>query len=463
MSAVRRKIRSKCSHMQPISVGEVPAVPGYELEEAFKGHHGHALMVHLASHPTTCIHCPSTDLAKDGEEMRYFTHTPYLCKSVQVFVVRQSYRCAECGGTFSEPLTGLDEARNMSAALVDYIRNHPETPRKKMAREVGVSEGTVQAVLTDYACEIIARRENKLPPCIGVDEVYLSRRKARCVIVDLTTNSHFRLLDNNTEATLKAAFAEYSNLDQVKVVVIDMSHHYRWLIEETFKNATIVNDFFHVVHIADRCREDVRRAAAKDAPRSLRKVLRSRRGFWPSVGEPDSPVGSQLMLFAIDVIFLAQEAYESFRTLFKQARNSQECAGLYDHWEDSLPRELRTHFKPLTRAVNNHRDELFAYADYRLTNSPTEALNRTIKNLHRQMPRAKIETLDHYLIIHAELKRLAQSSQNPQPAPSPAAHTPAVDPSKAACAKRSQSMSARRKAPKKANIDSQSKTKRRRA
>ncbi len=386
---------------------DVPSVPGYITEQAWEGPRQYVLLVRPVATEPVCIAGHEVHQCKDGTEICTFVHVPCRGKSVMVNVIRQSYRCSECGATYCTPLIEIDDVRRMSRDLIQHIRTHPETPSDKMAREVGLSEGSVLHVLSDYAWEIIARRNGKLPLLLGIDEIYLGGIP-RCVITDLAENRHFRLLENNTDKTMKNELRCYDNRSEVVAVAIDMNFSYRWLIEELFEKATIVIDLFHVIALADQCREAVRKAAVRSAPRSKRPVLRARRSFWEDVGRPESPIDGQMPLFGNDLITRAKQAHEDLRAIFRDARSARDGAMLWDAWEDALLLDLRPYYEPLIRALHTYRDEIFAHCDLRLTNGYTEGHIARIRTLHRQMPSARIKTLDHHLIIRAELKRLAE-------------------------------------------------------
>src|SRR5690606_4229632 len=54
-----------------------------------------------------------------------------------------------------------------------------------------------------------------------------------------------------------------------------------------------------------------------------------------------------------------------------------------DEWAAKIPEELVGAFSPLTTALTNWRDEVFAYFDHRATNAYTEALNGLARVVNR--------------------------------------------------------------------------------
>jgi transposase len=69
---------------------------------------------------------------------------------------------------------------------------------------------------------------------------------------------------------------------------------------------------------------------------------------------------------------------------FVEWSNWRERCWLYDAWLVKLPSELQPAFKPLTTAVYNWRNEIFAHFDYgRVTNAYMEAVNGMAKLIAR--------------------------------------------------------------------------------
>ena len=58
-----------------------------------------------------------------------------------------------------------------------------------------------------------------------------------------------------------------------------------------------------------------------------------------------------------------------------EATDRQKADSHYEDWVCRLPTELRPHFKEITTAFKNWRNEIFNYWDHRITNAFTESLN----------------------------------------------------------------------------------------
>lgn len=55
----------------------------------------------------------------------------------------------------------------------------------------------------------------------------------------------------------------------------------------------------------------------------------------------------------------------------------------YHDWKAKIPKQLQSAFEPLTKAMANWEEEVFAYFDHRITNAYTESLNGLIRVINR--------------------------------------------------------------------------------
>jgi transposase len=55
----------------------------------------------------------------------------------------------------------------------------------------------------------------------------------------------------------------------------------------------------------------------------------------------------------------------------------------YHEWKAKIPKQLHSAFEPLTKAMANWEEEIFAYFDHRITNAYTESLNSLIRVINR--------------------------------------------------------------------------------
>jgi transposase len=103
--------------------------------------------------PEVCPRCgvENPRVYKHDQQDQTFMDTPMHGKRVGIQVVRQRWRCLECGKTFQQLLPEMDEKRNMTRRLVDYIQQRSLVRTfTEVADDVGVNEKTVRNVFSEY-------------------------------------------------------------------------------------------------------------------------------------------------------------------------------------------------------------------------------------------------------------------------------------------------------------------------
>jgi transposase len=83
---------------------------------------------------------------------------------------------------------------------------------------------------------------------LGIDEHFFTRKQGfATTFVDLKNHKVFDVVLGRYEADLKEFLETLPGKENVRIIVIDLSEHYRRLIEKYFPNALIVADRFHVI------------------------------------------------------------------------------------------------------------------------------------------------------------------------------------------------------------------------
>ena len=116
--------------------------------------------------PEVCPRCgvENPRVYKHDQQDQTFMDTPMHGKRVGIQVVRQRWRCLECGKTFQQLLPEMDEKRNMTRRLVDYIRERSLVRTfTEVADDVGVNEKTVRNVFREYVALLEEDREIEAP------------------------------------------------------------------------------------------------------------------------------------------------------------------------------------------------------------------------------------------------------------------------------------------------------------
>jgi len=118
--------------------------------------------------PDVCPRCgvENPRVYKHDQQEQAFVDTPMHGKRVAVHVVRQRWRCRECNATFQQLMPEIDDKRNMTRRLVQYIRERSLVRTfTEVADDVGVDEKTVRNVFREYVATLEAAHEIEAPTC----------------------------------------------------------------------------------------------------------------------------------------------------------------------------------------------------------------------------------------------------------------------------------------------------------
>ncbi|HYP26452.1 MAG TPA: ISL3 family transposase [Blastocatellia bacterium] len=317
-----------------------------------------------------------------------FRDLPSLGKASSIVVKRKRYRCRNCGATFLLPLKEMDERRQMTARLVDWIKRESiKRTFASIAAEAGVDEKTVRNLFHEYTDELAKQYNPLKPKWLGLDEIHLIR-KPRAIITNLETRTVVEMLKDREKATLEAYFATWGwpDLWSVKVVAMDMWRPYRDLASKAFPQATLVVDKFHVLRLTNFCMDQIRKEVKGELPHADRRSLRKdrfillRRTKELSMKEV---LFKDMWLASLPDLAEAYRLKEAFYDIY-DASSRALAERLYENWKESIPPgRVKTAFTPLLMACKNWHAEIFNYFDHRQTNATTEALNSLVRHAHR--------------------------------------------------------------------------------
>lgn len=177
----------------------------------------------------------------------------------------------------------------------------------------------------------------------------------------------------------------------IEAVSVDMWAPYLKVVRATLPDALVVCDKFHIVRIAGKALDGVRR-------RLQRRTGRSRRtsGFEPSLfrirhallADPERlrPKKQQQLaaaLFAYPDLAKAYGLYQSLRQLYAEATAENARERLHRFYED-VERSGLLEFRGLVYgAFRNWEDEILAYFEARITNGYAEGITNKIKVIKR--------------------------------------------------------------------------------
>jgi transposase len=313
---------------------------------------------------------------------------PILDRPVTLQVHIRRFKCSDCHHRPWEKSETFGDRVKWTDRLYHQVRQEflHGCPCEELAHRYGLSARTVFRWTFEKSH---GARPRKLGRALGIDE-YARRKGHRynTIIVDLDKGRPITTFKGRRVEDVVAWFKSrpQKELDQVEVVVLDMSKSFYSAIEEVFGDHVQVIDRFHVVKQAVEALDSVLRSVQKQLDREEAKELKKLRRRWlKSANQLDVDEliaradGRRRFPELREVIDWIQDlrkgferkyekpAREALLKLMERARESaqealQGIAGTLSRW-----------FEPIAR-----------YIRHRYTNGMTEGFNNKIKLIQRR-------------------------------------------------------------------------------
>jgi transposase len=338
---------------------------------------------------TGCLACeilknvPSA-VHRHGTEQQKFRDISAFGKKVWIVIERRRFRCSFCRATWSEPVPALHTKRLMTARLEDYIiRRCFVSTNTDVAREIGVDEGTIRNVFRDYVVRQKAAVKFETPEILGIDEIHMVGN--HCVLTNIGKRSLFDLLPSRSKEHLAPYFRDMPDKGNVRVIAADMWRPYHQIADQFFPERLVVVDKFHVVRMAnkglDNVRKHVGRLRSKEEKIRLkdeRFLLYERKGRLT----PDEWDRVNGWLKAFPLLKAAYSIKEAFFDAFDEDTRAAGEKAL-DRCILSIPSALDPYFSEMITAVGNWKPRILNYFEGKVTNAYTESYNSLIRVVDR--------------------------------------------------------------------------------
>lgn len=270
-----------------------------------------------------------------------------------------------------------------------------------VARRTKLSTRTIRDILCAYGTQLEKTRLPVLPRVLGIDGVYINKVE-RFVMTDLEKNLIVNLIPSATDAGLMEMLPTLSGLRNIEIVVMDMCHRFRHLIQNLIPDAVIVIDRYHVQQYANKAVDAVRKAVrAQLKAMCHRKLLRKR---WKSLTKQqrrELAVWFRRYPEVRDAYYMKEKFGEIWHSSCSATARTR-----FDEWLNlllSCPKLVRDSYTRMARMIKRWHTHIFNYFDYRYTNAFTERSNRRIKQMVREGNGYKFETVRIRLIFGQDI------------------------------------------------------------
>jgi len=363
-------------------------LPGASVIDVSFGVEGVIVTVRLRRRRRVCSRCGQTGRRVHAHDRRHKRWRHLDLGSSRCFIECELRRvwCPDCGAQFEAVAwarAGSRYTRDFEDVVAWLAQQMAKTPIAGLLRIAWDSVGRiVERVVADHLDE---RRLNGLV-AIGVDEIsYRRHHRYLTSVVDHVAGAIVWCAPGRNAQTLQTFFeALGERRHSIRAVSIDMSGGYEKAIRESIPDAEICFDPFHVVRLAQRAVDQVRRDEWNAHERSHTPKGKWIKGTrWSLLKAPEKQNIEQLALLhevqhANKPMFRAFLLKEELRLLY-QLEDSALAPAHLDAWLAWASRSKLDPFVKLARTIREHREGILAATRLGLTNGRLEGLNSRIR------------------------------------------------------------------------------------
>lgn len=315
--------------------------------------------------------------ARSWRHLQFFQFEAYLHASIP------RVQCQECGKTTQVPVPWARKGSGFTQffeALVVALCQ--AMPVNTVAGHLNLGDDAVWRIVKHYVSMARAREDFSDVNAVGIDET-ASRRGQNYISVfhDLKAG---RLLfacpgrDHETVAAFAADLeAHRGRADAVTAACIDMSKAYIRGVGKHLPKAAITFDVFHVIALANKAVDEVRREEVRREP-----VLRRSRWTWlkdchrwslKQINQYHHLSRTRLKTAR------AWRLKEALRDIFATADSSAQASEQFERWYSWARRSRIEQMKTLAASLRAHLPGILNGFDSRLSNGRVEGINSLIQ------------------------------------------------------------------------------------
>jgi len=348
------------------------------------------LRVEPSTRPTHCLCCGADRLHSKGRYQRRVRHLEAFGRPVLLRIQCRRYRCLRCAKSFVQPLPGIVSGRQSSEPYRQriYQQHRDGISGRVLAHCARLGSATVERIYHQFTQRKAAERESLVcPTVLGIDEhsVHTGQRFAT-TFCNLRTHCVFDVVEGRRTEDLEAFLMRLKGRDAVKVVCIDLSSSYRYLIRRYFPKAKIVADRFHVVRMVQHHFMELFRA--------LEPEIKYERGSLAALRT--KPVNlTEKRRFKLRQLFAQNPALEPIyeqmqkvlRLLRRKTQTARQCRRLAPQLLRIMEELKSSRFramKTLAQTLRSWQEEIACMWRFSKNNGITEGFHRKMKLIQRR-------------------------------------------------------------------------------
>jgi transposase len=363
-------------------------LPGASVVDVSFGAEGVIVSVRLRRRRRVCSGCGQTGgrLQIHDRRVKRWRHLDLGANRCVIECELRRLRCRDCGVHLEAvpwARAGSQHTRDLEDVVAWLAQQMAKTPIAGLLR---IGWDTVGRIVARVVADRLDERRLAGLVAVGVDEIsYRRGQRYLTSVVDHRTGAIVWCAAGRNAATLQAFFDELGDRkSSIRAVSIDMSGGYEKAIRDNAPQAEVCFDPFHVVRLAQRAVDQVRRDEWNAHERSHTPKGRWIKGTrWSLLKAPEKQSIGQLALLgevqqANKALYRAFLLKEELRLLY-QLDDPRLAPAHLDSWLAWASRSRLVPFVKLARTIRRHRAGILAAIRLGLSNGRLEGLNSHIR------------------------------------------------------------------------------------
>jgi len=323
----------------------------------------------------------------DRRERRRWRHLDLGSMRCYLECELRRFRCPGCERVVTEAVAWARPRARFTRDFEDVVAwLAQQAAFSVISRLLRVSWRSVAAIVRRVVAGELARRRLAELYLIGVDEVsYRRGQRYLTLVADHADGAVVWADKGRGAATLERFFDQLGEIEtkKLRAVSIDMSGGYQKAIRARAPNATVCFDPFHVVALANRALDELRRVLWNRLGKSKGsgKMIKGTR--WALLKDPAALTESQQGTLALlarlnSPLYRGYLLNEQLRALYR-SESRPHAPALLDAWLRAAARSKLKPFVKLARTLREHKDGILNAIRLGLSNSRLEGLASRIR------------------------------------------------------------------------------------
>lgn len=342
------------------------------------------IYLHMEQRIHKCPNCGKYTSRVHDYRMQKIKDVPSFGLKTILHVRKRRHVCPCCGKRFYEKIDFLPKYHRITNRLWGYVLGclSDTVSLKSIAKEVALSETSIARMIDRTSFTL-----KTLPEAIAIDEFKgnAEGEKFQCILTNPKKHKVLDILPSRKAENLYEYFSTFETRREVKYVVMDMSPLFRSVVKNTFPNAEIIADKYHVVRQVSWAFENVRKKEQKRFSDYRRKYFKRSRTLLlkdKSKLSRDELEQVALMLETSKPLALAYYLKNEFYDVM-HAKDIYEAKKKLGDWFLKAQTANLPEFQNCINTFTNWEKEILNIFRYSLSNGYTEGCNNKIKVLKR--------------------------------------------------------------------------------